>query len=448
MLQVIFDPKLIRTLHVSHWIHATLAERLEALKRYEEYLAKTQGRESLSIKLKADLAHAAIYQFSSKPSDPGIIFINPLFLRVDNPYTAVYLLLHETRHAYQRFSYIKPEMVQQNHENERELWRMNQAADGFLKKKPDKYLQPVERDATDFALAEMEKVYTILQKEYGDDSQLTNFITQQRAKLKDLEKQARNLYGEHFLAIIDHKCRQKYNLCQQFKNKYFHVTSFDSEFFPLFHKKAEMFVHEHYEQNVSLEEFEQSWQNDQAFLQALENEKARQRFIREFLHLVGEYHHSPQPWTNVLILPRRFANSCPAKHLSMDAFKAYLTKHHYHDFLTYVERRIREKNTFMENFRNIYGEITNQAIQNRLYDKIEQFLYLHSQKNLSINAFQRFLLKEIILGAGKDRDLLMFLRKQRKNRRIAKPHLPPPTENNCLVSNDVREKTLLDQEYQ
>lgn len=448
-----FDPKPFRTLHVSNWEHATFKERLAALQQLEKYQATLQGRAEQSLQVTDNLPNhfSAMYSFSEKSSEPGTIFIKSSILKENKPYAAVYLLLHEIRHVYQRYCCITPEMVQQDHENDRTLWQINRTQDGYLHKMPDYHLQPSERDADRYALEEMDKIYTRLQETYGRDAKFFDFMLNRQLAIKNLETQAKALYGQQFLNIIDNKCIQKYNLCKEFKNKYFHVTSFDHKFFPIFHKKVEQFVHENNGTNRSFEEFEQSWQNDQAFLQALEEEQARQRFFDQFLQLVGEYHYSPQPYNKIVSLPRQFANSIPTENLSMDAFKAYLIEHNHHDFLKYIERRITEKNTFMENFRNTYGEITDEEIRKRLHHRIEWFLYLRSERDLSIRAFERYLADDAI-EVDHEIDLFMYLRKRRKNRSTTQEKkstispLPSPTDKIEIISpNRHQNKEITDQ---
>ncbi|HSI02934.1 MAG: hypothetical protein ACAI38_21915 [Myxococcota bacterium] len=77
-------------------------ERLSVMKRVFQLEVLASGRAAPDLVLDDSAARSAFFEFDPKKGGPGRVILNPAKLLASaNPYDALLLLVHETRHAYQ-----------------------------------------------------------------------------------------------------------------------------------------------------------------------------------------------------------------------------------------------------------------------------------------------------------------------------------------------------------
>lgn len=196
----------------SKWIKTHRHQRLFALQAIETEYAKKINRPIAIVyapkKIK-DNKLIAEYQHSSW--EP-VINLNPARLEdnanPENQYLILESVIHEGRHAYQRYIIEHPEL--HSNQIEVEAWLKNWKIDP---KEIESYryrFQPIEKDAHEFALQEIKTLKTFYENKYGKEENLTNYI-KARIEMDNLAvKRAKDSLGEFFIQEINKKIEDEY----------------------------------------------------------------------------------------------------------------------------------------------------------------------------------------------------------------------------------------------
>jgi hypothetical protein len=158
--------------HTSNWEEATYEEKLAALQTLENDYAARQGRPPCKIQPE-ELDPEEIGYYYEKTNE---ILINKDLLNGLDPehkrahtcnYLCVNTILHEGKHTYQNHA-VNHDVHPDNEEVRK--WRENNEIYYGSGSEFDMYrLQPLERDAYDYAETEMDNVFADLESKFGEN---------------------------------------------------------------------------------------------------------------------------------------------------------------------------------------------------------------------------------------------------------------------------------------
>ncbi|TCS93668.1 hypothetical protein [Hazenella coriacea] len=232
--------------HISNWKKLSQDQRFEALQTLEKHYATLQGRDPLKLDATEDEVYGYYYQ--------GKIYLNRNSVLGDEDcYQAVNTVLHEGRHAFQTHAIIQSSMGQELSlsVSQYELfnWRMNKLG-GYLRKKPDYWLQPIEKDANQYTLSETKKIYDQLRSRFGENLGYDKYEKDWNLHYENSAMRLKSKYGENYLLIIENKVYRKRNLRIEVEK------AFSKESGRLLNKEIESFIHQTYPEPMNVKDFE------------------------------------------------------------------------------------------------------------------------------------------------------------------------------------------------
>ncbi|KJS30769.1 MAG: hypothetical protein VR64_14660 [Desulfatitalea sp. BRH_c12] len=207
--QNIFMPEL--------WQHLTFDQRVAALQVLENDHASQSGREPYQIKPMEmpDISHGGQMVAAEK-----LIVINAA--HIQNPtyeYVALYTVLHEGRHAYQRAA-IEKEGFHPDHEQVRS-WKEN--AVFYIPSSEQMYIpyriQPLERDANAYAKVEVDKIVSRLEQAYGKNDIFQQYASHMESETRMVDIAAREKFGDDYIAFMDHTIHKGYQVTRGIDEK-------------------------------------------------------------------------------------------------------------------------------------------------------------------------------------------------------------------------------------
>ncbi|TCS94816.1 hypothetical protein [Hazenella coriacea] len=229
-------------LHITQWNKLSKDSRLEALQSLERHYAQLQGRDACKFEGMKDKEHFGRYK-------QGKIYLNHDLLLNDNCYEAVFTVLHEGRHAFQSQTIDLSANNRLAPISDKEIytWRVSKSG-GYLKQQPDYWFQPVEKDANDYALTEMEKIYSQLEPLHGKNNGYKEYKKDLEINFMIEENKLLRTYGKNYLQTIEDKVHKKYILMQTA------LRHFGDKAYRL-HDPAEQYVHQTYPKEILYKDF-------------------------------------------------------------------------------------------------------------------------------------------------------------------------------------------------
>lgn len=213
--------------HSKNWFDASIEEKLQALQELENEYAQRQGRPPAKIELKEEAekveVNGEVYERLAglSKSDNTIVIGRKLLeytmedlksqpeLLMNNVF-ACHTILHEGRHAYQKYAIDHPEIHPDKEQVQK--WKEN---DRVYYQAPDIYyfFQPLERDAENFADHETKKIFQELEKEFGKDKnfelyEMKREIEKDKLKLMSMKYFEKDL--ESTIQLVGEKISQEY----------------------------------------------------------------------------------------------------------------------------------------------------------------------------------------------------------------------------------------------
>lgn len=197
--------------HITNWEKATYNEKLAALQALENDYAARQGRPPCTIQPEELDPDEVGYYFN----EDNTILINKEFLIGLDPehewahishYMCVNTILHEGRHAYQYFA-----MSHDVHHDKEEVRKWRENAKIYYTSEIDLYrLQPLERDAYDYAETETNNIFADLEANFGENRWYRYFSNIFVIEKNEAEISALNHYGLDYIQEIDQRISDEY----------------------------------------------------------------------------------------------------------------------------------------------------------------------------------------------------------------------------------------------
>lgn len=201
----------IEDVRFEKWRNLSRSERLAVLQTVEDVYASTCNRKHRIVKIGHNLGDNDIAEYVH----PKYIYIKKEFVTSNNPhssYNAVYSVLHEGYHAFQK------DCIDEKIQNEYmpsadivELWKKNFEVynNGSLYNKSfvDYRFQPVENDAYNFADSQFERLRSV----FRNDSYFESCVLGYKANRKIYTKSAKLLYGDDYIQKIANGIANCYN---------------------------------------------------------------------------------------------------------------------------------------------------------------------------------------------------------------------------------------------
>lgn len=194
--------KNLKGLHRSYWESASFSERLNALQKLEDYQARQQGRYRYEVKAfePDDPGYKGLFVLDDNELE-GTIYVNQEHIADSGfQYEAINTVLHEGRHAYQFFS---ADRGLHHDPFEEERWIVNSANYVNPSDYVKYFFQPMERDAHYFSREEMNRVFSVLESEFGKSEHFDTYATLRDQQFQSIEKRAEERYGRDFIQKID-----------------------------------------------------------------------------------------------------------------------------------------------------------------------------------------------------------------------------------------------------
>ncbi|QKG83373.1 hypothetical protein GXN76_02065 [Kroppenstedtia pulmonis] len=192
--------------HLSHWKDLSFEERLKALQDLEHHYAKEQGREPRNVE--SEKIPGLNYMGYYDPSQ-DIIKINEDHIKQDDfHYCCVETVIHEGRHAYQEDAIVG--IVSHPDAGEVQKWKENAIA---YKDKPYFMyrLQPLERDANDYANGQTYNLFQELEQRHGKNKGFKKYVKKYHIKDKEYAiEDAQDRFGEQYIQRIDEEIHKEY----------------------------------------------------------------------------------------------------------------------------------------------------------------------------------------------------------------------------------------------
>jgi hypothetical protein len=188
--------------HYTNWVNASFEERLQALQDLENGYARAQGRAGCPV-LAKQMDAVGEYDPNAKT-----ISINEDVLNSNDGYLAVFAAIHEGRHAYQVHACSNPD--QHGNPAETELWNKNSCNGCYYENGAEYWLQPIERDANEFASKETDEIFGHLSEDCGWNAGYDEFKQGMEYDDEVNKETARMLYGDDFLNQIDNSIHDRY----------------------------------------------------------------------------------------------------------------------------------------------------------------------------------------------------------------------------------------------
>lgn len=190
-------------LHITNWNSLTPEARFNALQQLENYYSQIQGRPSCKI---VDTSNPNIWGSYNN----GVIQMNKKELLQEGMcYEAVNTILHEGRHAFQEYA-IRNHLSSVD-SNTLENWK-SEMYGGYLIEYPEFWAQSIERDASQYAYQETEKIYKELKRKIGKNDGFKDYDKRTKKFAKRFEKDLKRLYGRSYQSIVNQKVKNKYNI--------------------------------------------------------------------------------------------------------------------------------------------------------------------------------------------------------------------------------------------